>query len=83
MNTETETKSKDLTKTQASPATSFFATTNVLQPLVSKCRFGCPANKKNNNNNCNSNHIIFVKKNKQGNYKHENYRHIELVRLPR
>ena len=38
-----ETESKYLTKMHESPATSFFAFTNVLQPLVSKCRFGLPA----------------------------------------
>ena len=36
-------KRYNLTKVQESPGVCFFADTNVLQPLVSKCRFGWPA----------------------------------------
>ena len=39
---EREGERENLRKINSSPATSFFAVTKVLQPLVSKCRFGWP-----------------------------------------
>ena len=43
-------KVDNLRNIQASPATTFFAPTNAPQPLVSKCRFGCPIDANNKNN---------------------------------
>jgi hypothetical protein len=37
---EREREGENLRKIHASPATSFFAVTKLLQPLVSKCRLG-------------------------------------------
>lgn len=37
----------------ASPALSLFAPTNILQPVVRRCRFGCPTKRKKKENTIN------------------------------